>query len=200
MTARAARLLPALLTSATIALTGCTDNPNTAESPAPTTTAAGTTTPVSAHPPKPTPPHLPPAANARTTAGLKSFAQHWIDAEGYAIETGDTGPFLSLSTTTCDWCSALAKRYRDVYKAGGHYGGGDPTQTIQTFQMATVTTQTTAVVEFRAQAPEGTRVATKGASPVRIRTETADYGLNLVYSAGRWRVTEVAWHSVKAGQ
>lgn len=129
------RVILALLIAGALALAGCSSPPKT----------AATTPPVSAPPtsepattPAPTPstaaiykpatdkgpaenvpvPVLPEKAKEFSKEGLIAFTKYWYSTLGYAFETGDPEPMMTVSDTECRTCSAMKQA-----TVAGHAGG-----------------------------------------------------------------------------
>ena len=64
-------------------------------------------------PPSPSPsatgPALPVDAKARTGAGAKAFARHWVASLNYASATGDTGALEAVSAPGCETCANTSR-------------------------------------------------------------------------------------------
>lgn len=83
--------------------------------------------------PKPTPsatptvtaPTMPAQAKENTPEGASAFVAHYIKVSNYAASTGDVEELSRLSDPKCTGCQEYIKLYRDTYKAGGYFKGGD---------------------------------------------------------------------------
>lgn len=68
---------------------------------------------------------MPAQAKEDTPEGAAAFVKHYIDVFNYAASTGDVEELSRLSSPDCEGCQSYIKLYRDTYKAGGYFKGGD---------------------------------------------------------------------------
>jgi len=75
--------------------------------------------------PKPKP-YDPPTTSASPTSSTtpeaetpEAFIRRWVGADTKMQNTGDTAPYLAL-TTNCATCKAFAKQIAGIYEAGGY--------------------------------------------------------------------------------
>ncbi len=135
------RVILALLLAGGLALAGCSSPPKT----------AATTPPVSAPPtsepattPAPTPstaavykpatdkgpaenvpvPVLPEKAKEFSKEGLIAFTKYWYSTLGYAFETGDPEPMMTVSGPNCLTCQSIAKMVVAGHSEGKWISGG----------------------------------------------------------------------------
>ena len=69
-------------------------------------------------------PVLPEQAKEFSKEGLIAFAEYWYATLGYAYETGDPGPMLTVSDPACPSCSRVKDNVTDLYRDGGWLMGG----------------------------------------------------------------------------
>ncbi|ALV45007.1 hypothetical protein MB46_05295 [Arthrobacter alpinus] len=134
--------------SVMLVLSGCT-SPGGDPSPGVTSPAgtAGETTPpttTTAVPPPPTAavykpasdtgpaenvpnPVLPAKAQEFSKEGLIAFAEYWYSTLGYAFETGDPEPMMTISAPDCKTCGFISEPVSGWYKDGGWIVGGQMT-------------------------------------------------------------------------
>ena len=111
--------------SGCLVLAGCGGNPTPAPPPnsstSPTVSASAT----------PTPPALPAAAKEKTKAGAIAATRHFMQAMGYAGDTGELETFRSTYLASCTRCAAITAGISSTYKRGGRLQGGQwkPTRT-----------------------------------------------------------------------
>lgn len=113
------RLTPLVLAGVlALGVTACGDDtpPKTAPS---TTTATASPSPTGL-----VAPVLPELAKREDEVGAKAFVKYWFAAVTYAMKTGDTEPFMSVSADDCKTCVGLAQAVDDIYEDGGHLVGG----------------------------------------------------------------------------
>ncbi|POH58557.1 hypothetical protein CVS28_10420 [Arthrobacter glacialis] len=63
-------------------------------------------------------PVLPGKAKEFSKEGLIAFTEYWYETLGYAFETGDPAPMMSISDPGCRTCEAIEKMV-----VSGHAGG-----------------------------------------------------------------------------
>jgi hypothetical protein len=68
---------------------------------------------------------MPPQASEDSPEGAAAFVKHYVDVFNYAAATGDVEELSRLSSPDCDGCQSYIDLYRDTYKAGGYFKGGD---------------------------------------------------------------------------
>jgi hypothetical protein len=194
---RCRSVLALLCGMSVLTISSCTENP-AASHPSHTAVSTATVTATPTSSPEPTSPIMETAAKAKTKAGLEAFARHWLDARSYMVATGNTGVFLSLSTSACEWCRDLAKIYDGVYRAGGSYSGDLDAQVTQIL-LTGLSGGHAGYVEFRAEIPAHIKIPAKGASPESKQPAVLDYTLNLDYLNGQWKVRRASWNTVREG-
>lgn len=105
----------ALVGALALGASGCGDD---SPAPSPRTSSAAAS-------PTPTPsagsaaPVLPDLATRKDEVGAKAFVKYWFAAVTYAMQTGDTQPFIAVSAKECTTCSNLKRRLEEIYGAGG---------------------------------------------------------------------------------
>lgn len=57
--------------------------------------------------------------------GAAAFVYHYIKVLNYAAATGDVDELKRLSSPNCTGCARYIALYRDTYKAGGYFIGGE---------------------------------------------------------------------------
>jgi hypothetical protein len=160
--------------------------PPNSETPSTTATVAPSSTP------KRQPPTLTAAAKQRSRAGMQALARHWVATSNYMVRTGDSRPFLALSTSACDWCTGIAKVYADVYKAGGSYSG-DVDAIITKFTLTDFSGAASGYVEFYTSTPSYFKTPKAGAQEQQVAPATLAYTLNMDYVGGRWVIRHASW-------
>jgi hypothetical protein len=106
-----------IVLAAALVLGACSSDPAPKEpDPTKATTAA---TPVRAVP------IMPAQASEDSPEGAAAFVKHYVDVFNYAAATGDVKELSRLSAPGCTGCQKYIDLYRDTYKAGGYYRGGD---------------------------------------------------------------------------
>lgn len=118
------RVILALLIAGALALAGCSSPPKTAATtppvsapptsepattPAPTPSAAAIYKPATAKGPAENVPVpvLPEKAKEFSKEGLIAFTKYWYSTLGYAFETGDPEPMMTVTGPDCPTCKAM---------------------------------------------------------------------------------------------
>ena len=101
-----------------LALGACSSDPAPREPDTTTTTSAAPT-------PTATLPTMPPQASEDSPEGAAAFVKHYVDVFNYAAATGDVEELSRLSSPDCDGCQKYIDLYRETYKVGGYFRGGD---------------------------------------------------------------------------
>ena len=100
-----------------LVLSACSSDPAPKEpDPSKATTA---TTPAVALP------TMPPQASEDSPEGAAAFVKHYVDVFNYAAATGDVKELSRISAPDCQGCQSYIDLYRDTYKKGGYFKGGD---------------------------------------------------------------------------
>ena len=115
--ARAAAL-GAVVALAVPGLVACSDDPPAA-SPPPSTSAGQTESPSPSGPPP-----LPAAAKGTTPQAAEAFVRYYVDLINYGLETLDSEPLRSRSSSECSLCSAFADALDTLKSRDGFYDGG----------------------------------------------------------------------------
>ncbi len=116
------RISVAAALTAALLMSGCGGDKPSGEPSGTPTTASLSPTPTATGPVAPV---LPEAAKVNDDAGAKAFVEYWFAAVTYAMQTGDTKPFMAVSTDECAICANLEREIAGVYGAGGRYDGAD---------------------------------------------------------------------------
>lgn len=108
-----------IVTTAALALPGCTggDDPTPTPSPTPTTTSASPT-------PTPSPTDttgVPEAARQNTEAGAEAFIRYYFDQYNLAMTTANPDLIRPLSEATCQFCSGSIEDIVGMRTNGEHY-------------------------------------------------------------------------------
>lgn len=125
-----------IVLAALLTLGACSSDPEPKE---PKRTATSAT-------PTATVPTMPAQAKEDTPEGAAAFVKHYIDVFNYAARTGDVEELSRLSSPTCEGCQSYIKLYRDTYKAGGYFKGGDWTLSDVELEVADEVTNVFALV------------------------------------------------------
>ena len=75
--------------------------------------------------PTATVPTMPAQATEDSSEGAAAFVKHYVDVFNYAAATGDVEELSRLSSPDCDGCQSYIDLYRETYKVGGYFRGGD---------------------------------------------------------------------------
>lgn len=114
------RLTPlAVVVALALGLSGCGDD---SPSPAPTTSSVAASPTATAS--GPAAPALPELAKRNDDVGAKAFVKYWFAAVTYAMRTGDTEPFMAVSSDGCKTCANLSKMIEEIYSKGQRLAGG----------------------------------------------------------------------------
>ncbi len=70
---------------------------------------------------------MPETANEFSKEGLIAFTEYWYATLGYAFETGDPEPMMSVTGPDCATCSQINKPVGEWYGDGGWIVGGQMT-------------------------------------------------------------------------
>lgn len=106
----------------TLALAGCSDDPEPkVADPTPTPTA-----PVTTEASGPTPPEMPEAAKGTDAAAAEAFVRHFFNVVNYAQSTGDVNGLKALSEL-CEGCDGGTATIVDAYDQDGEIRGGEGT-------------------------------------------------------------------------
>ena len=108
-----------MLTATLILLLGACDA--SSDTATPREPAASSDSPA----PTATVPTMPAQAAEDSSEGAAAFVKYYVDVFNYAAATGDVDELSRLSSPDCDGCQSYIDLYRDTYKAGGYFKGGD---------------------------------------------------------------------------
>ena len=100
---------------------GCGGNPKPETLPSPTPSPSSSATATAG----PSPPVLPAAAKARSLAGARAFARHYISLINYAQATGRVDSLSAVEAAGCKSCASSERYLSDLYAGGGTITGGD---------------------------------------------------------------------------
>lgn len=53
-----------------------------------------------------------------------AFAEYWFSTLGYVFETGDSGPMMAVTESTCEICTLVNNPLAKTYEEGGWVVGG----------------------------------------------------------------------------
>ena len=73
-----------------------------------------------------TPPAVPVDLKTPGQVGSKAAVEYFLATYAYLTATGDSQPFESSTTATCDFCQGVAAETVKVYEAGGRIDGDIP--------------------------------------------------------------------------
>lgn len=148
-------------------LSACSD-----ESEKPRATTASSAAPATSEPPRP--------------PDAESAIRAWLDALLKMQNTGDTEPFLALSTKDCEYCTKFATRVRNVYAAGGT-AKIEPTE-LKNISPLRGDSKTEYVVQF--VSGPGIVHTTADAEPEKFRGGRQTFIVTVRNEGGSWLVQE----------
>lgn len=120
-----------------------------------------------------------------TPEGAAAFVKHYVDVFNYAAATGDVEELSRLSSPDCGGCQSYITLYRDTYKAGGYFKGGD--WKIGDFQVKPGEADTVLFAKVTSEA--GTYVTESGSSPQPGNGENSDLTFVAKRTAQGWMLT-----------
>jgi len=137
--------------------------------------------------PTATPPTMPAQAKEDTPEGAAAFVKHYIDVFNYASNTGDVAELSRLSSPDCEGCQRYVKLYRDTYKAGGYFKGGDWTIGEITLDYGPGETY----ADTHVNAEEGRYRESKDSDEKVGNSEDSDIAFGLSHRSEAWLMTQL---------
>jgi len=163
-----------------LALAGCGGDPNadpTTRPSGPVTTPASTT---------PSPPAMPEAAKADTSAGAIAFVRYYVSVFNHAQATGSTDNLKALSSARCVDCEAAINGLSDIYGAGGQIIGGSLLPGPGTAEENKA--EHVWLVLVRIDSSPQTVTTATGAEPTELPGGRRSMEFSLIRTAGSWKV------------
>ena len=110
-----------LVTACTIAVAGCSADPD--DQPTEATPSSPTPTDDQTKPPgnQVTEPTLPADAEGSSIRSAKAFVGYYIDLLNYAMVTGDTKTFRAAGQQNCGGCADYVDLFASTYERGGFF-------------------------------------------------------------------------------
>ena len=175
-----------LVTACTIAVAGCSADPD--DQPTEATPSSPTPTDDQTKPPgnQVTEPTLPADAEGSSIRSAKAFVGYYIDLLNYASVTGDTKAFDQVAAPACRLCADYSNLFDSIWDDGGFLrsDGMSIERLGVTFTDSRSTALSLVVRAARTRLKESAQEEPSVAPPKRIY-----FAIEIAQAAASWRVT-----------
>jgi hypothetical protein len=158
-------------------LGACDDDDPKPDIPDPTSSTGSTSASVST---SPTDPSTPAAGNPIATI------KRWITAQNKALRTGDTSGLRALASDDCNGCSEFPDAIEGVFRAGGHFDGGEWTYVRGKVDDPSAVPLR---VNVGVRIAGGSTVASAGAEPTKYGPTSRLLVFELTDTSGQWLIS-----------